>query len=235
MYWARTRVLEYLSKITPQLPPDVKTELGPDATSVGWVFQYALVDKSRQAPAGRAALLPGLVPALRRAERAGRLRGGDRGRPGAPVPGDGEPQHARELRAVAGRGDARGAPGQQRRGRTARRARRARVHGARPRLREERGGPREAGPQGRGRHARHGQGRGQRDAGPRDAPRHRRPRRRGRRGGRHRGHAPGGERPQRHRARQGEARGAQALAARRASRWSPPTTARTSSSAPSTR
>src|SRR5215510_9423795 len=45
-YWARTRVLEYLSKITSQLPPGVKTELGPDATSVGWVFQYALVDNS---------------------------------------------------------------------------------------------------------------------------------------------------------------------------------------------
>jgi len=35
LYWARTRVLEYLSKITPQLPADVKTELGPDASSVG--------------------------------------------------------------------------------------------------------------------------------------------------------------------------------------------------------
>src|ERR1039457_4072166 len=46
MYWARTRVLEYLSKITPQLPAGVKTELGPDASSVGWVFQYALVDHS---------------------------------------------------------------------------------------------------------------------------------------------------------------------------------------------
>jgi Cu(I)/Ag(I) efflux system membrane protein CusA/SilA len=45
-YWARTRVLEYLSKITAQLPAGVKTELGPDATSVGWVFQYALVDES---------------------------------------------------------------------------------------------------------------------------------------------------------------------------------------------
>src|SRR5512137_787342 len=44
IYWARTRVLEYLSKITAQLPAGVKTELGPDATSVGWVFQYALVD-----------------------------------------------------------------------------------------------------------------------------------------------------------------------------------------------
>jgi Cu(I)/Ag(I) efflux system membrane protein CusA/SilA len=46
LYWARTRVLEYLSKITQQLPAGVKTELGPDASSVGWVFQYALVDKS---------------------------------------------------------------------------------------------------------------------------------------------------------------------------------------------
>jgi copper/silver efflux system protein len=46
LYWARTRVLEYLSKITSQLPPGVRTELGPDASSVGWVFQYALVDKS---------------------------------------------------------------------------------------------------------------------------------------------------------------------------------------------
>lgn len=45
-YWARTRVLEYLSKITPQLPAGAKVELGPDATSVGWVFQYALVDRS---------------------------------------------------------------------------------------------------------------------------------------------------------------------------------------------
>jgi Cu(I)/Ag(I) efflux system membrane protein CusA/SilA len=48
MYWARTRVLEYLSKITPRLPQGVKTELGPDASSVGWVFQYALVDRTGQ-------------------------------------------------------------------------------------------------------------------------------------------------------------------------------------------
>ncbi len=46
VYWARTRVLEYLSKVIPTLPPDVRVELGPDATGVGWVFQYALVDKS---------------------------------------------------------------------------------------------------------------------------------------------------------------------------------------------
>src|SRR5207248_11003726 len=46
LYWARSRVLEYLSKIQGTLPAGVKTELGPDATSVGWVFQYALVDRS---------------------------------------------------------------------------------------------------------------------------------------------------------------------------------------------
>src|SRR3989339_297359 len=46
LYWARSRVLEYLSKIQPRLPQGVQTELGPDATGVGWVFQYALKDES---------------------------------------------------------------------------------------------------------------------------------------------------------------------------------------------
>jgi Cu(I)/Ag(I) efflux system membrane protein CusA/SilA len=46
LYWARSRVLEYLSKVQTSLPQGVKTELGPDATGVGWVFQYALTDKS---------------------------------------------------------------------------------------------------------------------------------------------------------------------------------------------
>ncbi len=46
VYWARSRTLEYLSKIIPRLPEGVRTELGPDATGVGWVFQYALVDTS---------------------------------------------------------------------------------------------------------------------------------------------------------------------------------------------
>jgi Cu(I)/Ag(I) efflux system membrane protein CusA/SilA len=46
IYWARSRTLEYLSKIVPRLPEGVRTELGPDATSVGWVYQYALVDRT---------------------------------------------------------------------------------------------------------------------------------------------------------------------------------------------
>ena len=46
IYWARSRTLEYLSKIIPKLPEGVRTEMGPDASSVGWVYQYALVDKT---------------------------------------------------------------------------------------------------------------------------------------------------------------------------------------------
>ncbi len=45
-YWARSRVLEALSKVQGELPASVTPELGPDATGVGWVFQYALVDNS---------------------------------------------------------------------------------------------------------------------------------------------------------------------------------------------
>jgi copper/silver efflux system protein len=48
IYWARSRTLEYLSAVLPRLPQDVKTEMGPDATPLGWVYQYALVDESGQ-------------------------------------------------------------------------------------------------------------------------------------------------------------------------------------------
>jgi Cu(I)/Ag(I) efflux system membrane protein CusA/SilA len=48
IYWGRTRVLEYMSKISSQLPEGVAPKLGPDATGVGWAFQYALVDKTGQ-------------------------------------------------------------------------------------------------------------------------------------------------------------------------------------------
>ncbi|MFH1368470.1 MAG: CusA/CzcA family heavy metal efflux RND transporter [Elusimicrobiota bacterium] len=46
IYWARSRVLEYLSKVTQQLPREANVEIGPDATGVGWIYQYALVDES---------------------------------------------------------------------------------------------------------------------------------------------------------------------------------------------
>ena len=46
LYWARARTQEYLSAILPRLPQGVRTEMGPDATALGWIFQYALVDES---------------------------------------------------------------------------------------------------------------------------------------------------------------------------------------------
>lgn len=45
-YWARSRVLEYLSQVQSQLPAEAKASLGPDATGVGWVYEYALVDRT---------------------------------------------------------------------------------------------------------------------------------------------------------------------------------------------
>jgi Cu(I)/Ag(I) efflux system membrane protein CusA/SilA len=48
LYWARSRVLEYLSQVTGQLPDNAKPALGPDATGVGWIFEYALVDRTGQ-------------------------------------------------------------------------------------------------------------------------------------------------------------------------------------------
>ncbi len=46
LYWARSRVLEYLNQVQGRLPRNAKAALGPDATGVGWIYQYALVDKS---------------------------------------------------------------------------------------------------------------------------------------------------------------------------------------------
>jgi len=46
LYWARSRVLEYLNQVSSQLPEGVSPVLGPDATGVGWIYQYALVDRS---------------------------------------------------------------------------------------------------------------------------------------------------------------------------------------------
>ncbi|MCH8162930.1 MAG: efflux RND transporter permease subunit, partial [Proteobacteria bacterium] len=48
LYWARSRVLEYLSQVVGRLPAEVQPELGPDATGVGWIYEYVLVDRSGQ-------------------------------------------------------------------------------------------------------------------------------------------------------------------------------------------
>jgi len=52
LYWARSRVLEYLSQVAPRLPATATPALGPDATGVGWVYQYALVDRSGERDLG---------------------------------------------------------------------------------------------------------------------------------------------------------------------------------------
>jgi len=46
LYWARSRVLEYLSQVAPNLPENARPQLGPDATGVGWIYLYALVDRT---------------------------------------------------------------------------------------------------------------------------------------------------------------------------------------------
>ncbi len=48
LYWARSRVLEYLNQVSGDLPPAARPALGPDATGVGWIYEYALVDRSGQ-------------------------------------------------------------------------------------------------------------------------------------------------------------------------------------------
>ncbi|MCX4174919.1 MULTISPECIES: efflux RND transporter permease subunit [Paraburkholderia] len=52
-YWARSRVLEYLNQVQSKLPPGATVSLGPDATGVGWVYEYALVDRSGQHDLGQ--------------------------------------------------------------------------------------------------------------------------------------------------------------------------------------
>jgi Cu(I)/Ag(I) efflux system membrane protein CusA/SilA len=52
-YWARSRVLEYLNQVQSRLPPGATVSLGPDATGVGWVYEYALVDKTGQHDLGQ--------------------------------------------------------------------------------------------------------------------------------------------------------------------------------------
>jgi Cu(I)/Ag(I) efflux system membrane protein CusA/SilA len=53
LYWARSRVLEYLNQVQSRLPPGAKASIGPDATGVGWIYQYALVDRSGTQDAGQ--------------------------------------------------------------------------------------------------------------------------------------------------------------------------------------
>src|SRR2546421_12263537 len=48
LYWARSRVLEYLNPVQARLPKEARTARGPDATGVGWIYEYALIDRSHR-------------------------------------------------------------------------------------------------------------------------------------------------------------------------------------------
>ena len=132
LYWARSRVLEYLNAAARRLPAGVTPSLGPDATGVGWVYQYAVVAKEMTLAELRS--LQDWVDPLRRVQGRGRRRGRQRRRLRQAV------QRRRRSAPAAGAGhpapEAAGRRPRQQHGRRRahRRALRVRVHGARPRL-----------------------------------------------------------------------------------------------------
>ena len=73
LYWARSRVLEYLNYVSGRLPAGVSPTLGPDATGVGWAYMYAL--RSDDVDLAELRSLPGLVPQVRADRGAGGVRG----------------------------------------------------------------------------------------------------------------------------------------------------------------
>ena len=134
LYWASSRVLEYLNGLRGQLPEGVNPNLGPDATGVGWGFQYVLRGQDRPQLARRPADVPGLGPLLLAARRAGRRRGLLRRGISEAIPDRRRSGEARLLRDRPER-SARARPGfQRRRRRAGGRVDGARVHGARPRV-----------------------------------------------------------------------------------------------------
>ena len=207
IYWARSRVLEYLSQVIPRLPRAAKPALGPDATGVGWIYEYALVDRSGKARSVSASCDPGLVPEIRAAHRAGRVRGRRGRRHGQAVPDRRRSGEAARLPADAAgctHGSGERQPGIGRRGD---RAGRGRVHDPRARLRA---GPERPARDPARRHLRRRADpprTGRRDPpGARDAPRHHRAERRGRGRGRHHRHALRRERACHHRGGEAETR-----------------------------
>ena len=134
LYWARSRVLEYLQQIAGRLPSAVHPAIGPDATGAGWVYEYA--DRRSHPPPqpGRPAQPSGLVSALSARNRPRRRRSRLHRRLRSPVSGEPRPQQAARLQHSAFHRD-RPRPRQHQRSRR-RRARngRRRIHGSRPRL-----------------------------------------------------------------------------------------------------
>ena len=144
IYWARSRVIEYLNSVRGSLPEGVNPVIGPDATGVGWVYEYALVDDSGKHDLAELRSLAGLASALRAGigERRGRSRAGRRLREA--IPGRSRSEQARRLRHPAQPTWSSAITREQRRrGRENFRGRDDRVLRARPRLHQKHRGHRE--------------------------------------------------------------------------------------------
>ena len=102
LYWARSRVLEYLSQVAPRLPRGARPALGPDATGVGWVYQYALVDRTGRHDLAQLRSLQDWFLKYELQRRAGRGRGRHGRRHGQAVSGGGRPAAAARLPPDAG-------------------------------------------------------------------------------------------------------------------------------------
>ncbi len=133
IYWARSRTLEYLSGVLPGLPAGVKTELGPDATGLGWIFQYVLVDTSGKHSLADLRSYQDWTLRYHLRSVPGRGRGGAHRRLRPAVPGERRPEPAAGLRHPDRPRRGGGARRQLGDGRPPHRVRRHRVHGARAR------------------------------------------------------------------------------------------------------
>ncbi len=138
IYWARSRVIEYLNSVRGSLPEGVNPVIGPDATGVGWVFEYALVDETGQHDLAELALPSGLAFALRAGIRAGRGGGRFRRRLCQGIPGRSRSEQAGRLWHPAGRGRRQNPRFQRRRRRENLRDRRDGILHPRTRLHQER-------------------------------------------------------------------------------------------------
>jgi Cu(I)/Ag(I) efflux system membrane protein CusA/SilA len=118
IYWARSRTMEYLSGVLPRLPQGVRTELGPDATGVGWVFQYALVDTTGRSSLAELRSYQDWYPPLLPEGGAGGRRSRAARWIRAAVPGAGRPEPPARVQHADCHGARRGARRQQRRRRT---------------------------------------------------------------------------------------------------------------------
>jgi hypothetical protein len=136
-YWARSRVLEYLSGLSGQLPKGVTPSLGPDATGVGWAFMYSINSTNRDLAELRS--ISGLVSEISTHGRGRRVRSRVRRRLREAIPGDGGPDEAARLQPFV-EGREHGHRAQQRRvGGPFARTVRARIHPARQGLRAKPG------------------------------------------------------------------------------------------------